>query len=354
MPTVLLCLLLVFSLGASAQVADGAASAAPAAPAEPAEQPEQPEQPAAADDGIVDMEALVVSGIQPGPGLWKVSRDGRVLWILGTVAPLPRRMQWMSDEVEGIVAASQEVLDPPSMAMRSGLGTFRSLLLVPSLLKARRNPDGLSLEESVPAEIYARWVPLKARYLGRNRGVERWRPLFAAQELYEAAIRRSGMTLDGVVAPVVERAAKRHRVPRTPVQLAIVVDDPKDAIREFNEGPLADTDCFERTLARIETDLDAMRERANAWALGDIAALRAAPYDEQYVVCIRAITETGLARRLGMENFRRQLGDLWLEAAEAALARNASTFASLPVSTLVREDGLLARLQARGYAVEEP
>ncbi|MDH5823794.1 hypothetical protein QFW77_12475 [Luteimonas sp. RD2P54] len=115
MSAALLCLLLTFSPDVSAQVARDPA---------PAVQPTTTElaAPAPDDDGIVDMEALVVSGVQPGPGLWKVSRDGRVLWILGTVAPLPRRMERASDEVEGIVAASQEVPDPPSMAMRSGLG----------------------------------------------------------------------------------------------------------------------------------------------------------------------------------------------------------------------------------------
>ena len=31
---------------------------------------------------------VVVSGLQPGPRLWKVSRDGRVMWVLGTLTPV--------------------------------------------------------------------------------------------------------------------------------------------------------------------------------------------------------------------------------------------------------------------------
>ncbi|WP_187775647.1 TraB/GumN family protein [Luteimonas suaedae] len=334
MPTILLaCLLFAASLGALAQ---------------------EPEAAVRGGDGIVDMEAMVVSGAQPGPGMWKVSRDGRVLWILGTVTPLPRRMEWASSEVEATIAQSQQVLDAPSATVDSGAGVFRNMLLLPSLLRMRRNPDGRTLQDSVPAEAYARWLPLKARYIGRSRGVERWRPIFAAQELYEAAIKRSGMTLDSVAEPVVARAAKRHRVPRTPVEMRIVVEDPKSAIREFNSGPLSDTECFTRTLSHIETDLDAMRERANAWAVGDTEALHNARFDDQYAACIRAVTETGLARRLGLDNVSRRLGDAWLEAAESALAVNASTFASLPLPALLREDGVLARLQAKGYAVEAP
>ena len=42
------------------------------------------------------LEAVVVTGVQPGPGLWKVSKGEHVLWILGTLSPLPNQMQWDS------------------------------------------------------------------------------------------------------------------------------------------------------------------------------------------------------------------------------------------------------------------
>ncbi|HEY2035775.1 MAG TPA: hypothetical protein VGG96_02090, partial [Steroidobacteraceae bacterium] len=37
---------------------------------------------------------VVVSGRYRGPKLWRVSKDGHALWLLGTVAPLPKRMVW--------------------------------------------------------------------------------------------------------------------------------------------------------------------------------------------------------------------------------------------------------------------
>src|SRR5690606_15770156 len=129
----------------------------------------------------------------------------------------------------------------------------------------------------VPAALYARWAPLKQRYLGRDRGVERWRPIFAAQELYEAAMRRSGLGLEDIADKQVRRMAKRHGVALRAVNFKLEIDDPKAAIREFQTTTLADTDCFARTLGRIETDVETMRQRANAWATGDIGALRALP-----------------------------------------------------------------------------
>jgi hypothetical protein len=51
-------------------------------------------QAAGADDGIRTEAAVVVSGAQPGPGLWKVAKGDHVMWVLGTQSPLPKHMQW--------------------------------------------------------------------------------------------------------------------------------------------------------------------------------------------------------------------------------------------------------------------
>jgi len=315
--------------------------------------PEMPREPAP-DAGIVDIETVVVSGALPGPGLWKVRKDEHTLYVLATVSPLPKRMEWESAGVESVVARSQRLLLPPSFTLDAGVGMFRGMLLLPSLLKARKNPDGATLRQSVSPELYARWTPLKQRYLGNDRGVEQWRPIFAAQELYEAAMRKSGLSLDDVVDKEVRRMARRHGVELRAVNFKLEVADPKAAIREFQATTLADTDCFAKTLSRIETDLESMRRRANAWATGDIESLRALPYESQYSACIRAVTETGLARRLGMDDLRPRIAELWIAAAEDTLATNASSFAMLPLSLVTAPDGYVARLQAKGYVVEPP
>lgn len=66
---------------------------------------------------VVDLEAMVVRGVQPGPGLWKVSKGDHVLWILGTQSPLPKRLQWQSSEVETIIGQSQQVLMAPTVQL---------------------------------------------------------------------------------------------------------------------------------------------------------------------------------------------------------------------------------------------
>src|SRR6185312_1379732 len=67
---------------------------------------------------VADLPAVLVTGVQPGPGMWRVSRDGHELWILGTLSPLPRGMTWQSREVESVIASAQEILLPPSVKLK--------------------------------------------------------------------------------------------------------------------------------------------------------------------------------------------------------------------------------------------
>jgi uncharacterized protein YbaP (TraB family) len=307
-----------------------------------------------ADPEIRDMDAVVVTGVQPGPGMWKVSRGDHVLWIMGTLTPLPKGMTWLSRDVEAVLAQADEVIDAPGASFGSDVGVFRGMLMIPSLLKARKNPDGKTLSEILPAPIYARWSLLKGKYLGRDAGVEKWRPVFASQELYQAAIKKSGLTQSGVVGPVVEKLAKAGKIKRTPVMVKVAVENPKQAIKEFSASSLQDIGCFDKTLVRLESDLPLMTARANAWSIGDIEALRNLPYEDQNRTCMDAFLQSGMAQKRGMDTLPQRVEAMWVEKAEAALASNKVTFSTLPISTLLKPNGYLSKLRAKGYAIEEP
>ncbi len=305
-------------------------------------------------DGVVDLQTMVVSGVQPGPGMWKVRNGDNVLWVMGTLSPLPKRMSWLSRDVEAVIGSAQEVIRPPSVTVTSGLGRFRSLLLLPSILRARKNPEGRPLEEVLPADLHARWTVLKLRHLGRGSKLERWRPVFAGFKLYQAALDDAGLADRNLVTPVVDKAAKRHSVKVTTPMVTLKIDEPKKVINEFSSSSLGDVTCFATTISRLETDLDTMTIRANAWATGDIEALRSLPYEDQNRACLDSLLQTELARKQGFVDLEQRVQAKWMEAAEAALKTNRVTFATLPVSDLLRPNGYLGRLAAKGYVVEEP
>lgn len=311
-------------------------------------------QPALPADGIRTEATIVVTGEQPGPGLWLVRNGRHDLWILGTLNPLPAGMQWQSAQIEQVIANAQEVIRPPRVTLDVKAGFFGKLMLVPSMLGARKNPDGKTLQQVVSPQSYARWKTLKARYIGSDGGVEKWRPLFAAQELYQEAMKKSGLDSAKSVWPVINKAIETHHPNVTVVKEEIVVKDPKALLKEWSKTTLDDLACFDNTMTRIETDLDAMRARANAWATGDMAALQSLPPAYQWEACSSAITEAGIGRRLGFGDANQKVRAKWMAAAEAALNKNGVTFATVDMKDLLGANGFLAKLKAKGYTVLAP
>src|SRR5687768_14260052 len=95
---------------------------------------------------VAPVEEVLVSGEQPGPGLWRVSHGDHSLWLLGLHSPLPAKMSWKSSEVERLIAQSQLVLIYDGASLRPDIGFFRGMLLLPSVLGAAKNPDGAKLQ----------------------------------------------------------------------------------------------------------------------------------------------------------------------------------------------------------------
>jgi hypothetical protein len=137
-------------------------------------------------------EVLVV-GKQPGPGLWRISKGDHDLWIFATLTPLPKQMIWDATDIEKHIGHSQAVLAPPRIDPH--VGFFRGLTLLPSLLRARHNPDGRTLEQVVPHDLYMRWLGLRVKYLG-NSSDEKLRPMLAALDLADNALDKEGLDDD--------------------------------------------------------------------------------------------------------------------------------------------------------------
>jgi hypothetical protein len=309
-------------------------------------------------------EEILVTGEFPGPGMWKVMRaddPSHVLWILGSPPPLPKKMKWKSKDVEAVVLSSQEVLLGSSVNVKpdKDIGFFRGLSLLPAALAARKNPDKDKLEDVVPADVYARWLVQKKKYLGRRSGVEKWRPIFAAYELRGEAFDDLKMRESGVVWESLSKLVEKNKIKTTTptLEFGIETKNIKAKIKEFAREPLADTECFAKTLDLVEaiSDRETMSDRATAWATGDLERLLAfAALPNPNIACETAIMESQIAQQLMPSDLSARLRALWLDAAEKSLAENESTFAFLNIHELTSPQGQLAALRAKGYVVEEP
>lgn len=313
---------------------------------------------------VAPPEEVVVTGEYPGPGLWKVTRSDdpadHTLWILGDPPPLPKKMKWKSSDVEAVLMRSQEVLLPSALSVKPDekIGMLKGLTLLPAALGARRNPDGRTLREVVPEELYARWLVQKKRYLGSDRSVEKHRPIVAAVKLQREAFDDMGLRF-GQVSEAVTKLAKKHKIRTTTPTLSFLfrARDAKTMIRQAAREPLDDTECFAVSLDLAEAlaDHDASMARASAWATGDLDALAALPVlPSPLLPCAKAVLGSQVAREVIPSDPRAELEALWVEAAEKSLATNETTFALLPLSELLGSEGRLAALRAKGYNVRAP
>lgn len=300
------------------------------------------------------LQAVSVTGVQPGPGLWKVSKGDHVMWVLGVMRPLPRGMQWRSSDVEQQLAHSQELLELPQAEITANVGFFGKLMLLPSAYSARKNPDGASLQQILPQDMYSRWEVLKQQYFGNDSSVEYWRPIFVALKLYKKALDKAGLTNANDVGKTVQGMADAHGVKRVPLKYKLVIEHPRDALQSIKQTNLHDVSCFNQTLNLVQNDIGALTQRANAWSTGDVQALQHYAQDDRYESCVDAVVNAGFAQQLGLSDLPRHVEDMWLKAAQDALASNTQTFAVLEMDDVLAPDGYLAKLKARGYEVQAP
>lgn len=108
------------------------------------------------------------------------------------------------------------------------------------------------------------------------------------------------------------------------------------------------------TLERLETDIAAMRQRANAWGIGDIEALADLPAPDQRGACTDAILGSTVGEKQGLDEIPARLTDAWFETIDGALAEHRQTVAVLPMDRLLGDDGIIAALRRRGYEVIDP
>lgn len=327
--------LLIACAGASSQAPAQTAPSAPAAP-------------------ITTLQTVTVTGVVPGPGLWKVTRGDHVLWILGVVPTLPAGIEWRSNQVSQTIAASQAVLEAPGVKLKVDTNWFGKLFLLPTVYRAQRNPDGKTLHDVLPPATYARWYHTRQHYFGDDYSIERYRPIVAAWKLMKQAMKANGLRNDGEVTGMVAEMARQHGVKVVKPETTLEIKEPRQAVKAFAASNLDGIACLDVVLDAVGHELPNFRARANAWATGDIDTLRKVPEGAYRDTCRSAITGAGFAKALGIDNLPMRVEGAWLAAVDTALASNAQSFAVLPMHDLLDANGYLAALQARGYTVTAP
>lgn len=293
-------------------------------------------------------EEVVVEGKHEGPRMWRVSRGDHVLWILGTISPLPRKMTWQSDSVDSVLQETQEVL-PAWPSIGVGANPFTALRLYFTWRKIQKSPDHANLKEQLPPELYARFSALKSRYAPRDNKLEELRPMLAGGKLLDDVLDVSGLTMRNEVQQTVLKLASKQGVKIH--QTKMKVEDPVNVLKDLGETPKeSEIACLTAIVSRLETDLGPMQARARAWALGDVNTLRSLPHSvDDRIACLAAVSSSERIRNLVM-----RAQEDWMIEAEDAVARNKSTLAVQSMDRLLGNQGILEALRSKGYTVEGP
>ncbi len=295
--------------------------------------------PTASTDYVAALvDEVLVTGEQPGPGLWKISKGAHTLRILGTHTPLPARLDWQSKEVESAIASADAVLGAYSVVLR---------IEQSAALRSRRN----SLKQALSRRDYARWRALTTRYIDAGTDTDHLLPSAAALLLQSRAYEQNGLQYTDDVWRKIHRTAALHRVPIWPQSYEL--DPPTGASNHARRARSDGAAYLIETMDRLDTDIREAKARANAWATGDIETLKSlAEQDASYANSL-AYSWPFLTRE-EVRSLQVHAENKLLVAIERALNQHDNTFAALPIHLLLGQNGLIEKFRALGYRIEEP
>ena len=290
----------------------------------------------AIDLGSPLVEALEVTARPPGPALWRVRRGEAEVIVLGGVTPLPHALVWDTGRVERALDGAKALLIPP----RPKVGVIDMAGLI--LGGRGRFRDAAPLEQSLPAGLRQRFAAARVAAHRDETRYGRWKPQIAGFMLV-ADFREAAGLSSAKPASTLVKLAKAHRVPVREIGDYRLVPLAKEAARLDRETSLA---CLEDAVTQVESEASKSEALATAWAAGDLRGVRAAYGPPALERCVRqAPTAAALIERGTQQG---------VEAILAALERPGRTVAVIDLNYLLRANGVLDRLQARGAEVSAP
>ena len=272
------------------------------------------------DPGAAVVEELVVQAKEPGPAWWVVTDGDSTVYILGMpngrIPPKPAwDRRWLDRRLKG---ANSLIL-----ADRVGF-TYRSRL------------SDIPLETRLEDPLRSRFVAAREK-LGQPAGrYAKWTPLFASMMLVGDSIPEDWVSpADDVI-----EAARKAKVP--------IVAAPSKNVSEMvskvfsNTDPALETTCLSAAVRSVE--LARPYTVAEGWARGDVAAAISGP--RTFEGCILLLN--------GGPQYWRAFADDQTRLIAEALKTPGHSVALVDISSMVAEEGVIRKLEARGLEVTGP
>ena len=285
-----------------------------------------------------NIETVVVTPQAAGPALWHIATPTSEIWILPTVSPVPKDLAWDSKFVTDQIKGSNVLLLPP----RATMGVFEGLWFWMTDMDKLEQPDGVELESTLPQPLKGRFIATRTR-IGQD--ADRYAKFLGGV----AALRLEGdyfdfakLTGNGpqkTVESIASRAGISRKTTATYPAMDVIRDVPKMT-------PVAHLACLDFALNDIDTASAHAVAAAQAWAVGNVAGIKANYIETRLDDCLQ---QNGAYARL-RETANRDMANAILEA----LKKPGRSFAVMPMGFFLRKGGVLERLEAAGLTVSGP
>jgi len=281
---------------------------------------------------------------RPGPALWHLTRGNSPnnfseVWLLGMVGAMPDDMDWNKDYISDLLDGARAVLMPPKADIAlTDIAWF--LIWHGSELSL---PRGQTLEDSLPGELRARFVATRDSVSDDTGDYRTDIPIRAAMRLQQDLRKKADLSF-GEPRNTVENLARRKHIPYAPVTRFAAMG----AVREVLKLSVAQQHaCLAQAVEDVAWARGNADSAARAWAVGDIKTVKAHYSEWRLGNCIMAAVQkfSDIDGRNVAE---------YVSAIDAALDKPGKTIAILYMGPLLRKNGVLERLQARGIAIEGP
>ncbi|WP_126421333.1 TraB/GumN family protein [Asticcacaulis excentricus] len=260
----------------------------------------------------------------PGPALWKITKEDKVLWVLG-VMPM-QRTHWDMSRVKRLLDGAETLYLPPLSE-----GTIS--------LSSTRLPEGQMLRDVISEKTYIRYRATARTFNIETKEDEQYQPFWAGQKMFQRIRLYNGISLNAVTEQVVDAAkARKVKVRR------IALYDSSDTLAESTTFTTEQGEaCLNYTLDSIDHLVPNRKRDAAAWARGDVDTLRARLAAAPKVTCGNNQSVRGNKARSDT-----------LRAIEQALSGPRRNVMISSLSVLLMDDQLMHELSALGYKVIAP
>lgn len=274
---------------------------------------------------------VVVKAHIPGPAMWKLTKGESTVWVLGLLTVRPEPLEWNSGRFRRVLKGSKTLIFPYLHAWQ--LPPERTLLL----------PGKIELQDVITASTYHRF---EARVKAENLSMDAYtgyQPIWAAVMMTSDVFYQHALW-DDLVPAYIPVMAKEYEVPLKPVERQ-TAQTMLTLYKGLNaKGSEA---CLNDYLDSVDYDLNVMPGVAKAWAGGDLTTLMRDYQEPGLVKCILADEKTAAA-------YRGYAIDDMVKAIDDALASPGKSTAIVPLSDLLRRDGVLDRLKGEGVEITSP